>query len=56
MLTCLDSPDHASLHYKYLAFGSFPISEGNGILKIPTVVVIYVTTTPFCKHYFKDCI
>ena len=35
-------------------FGSFPISERNGILKVRTVTVIwYVTTTPFCKHYFK---
>ena len=36
--------------------GSFPISEGNGIPKILTVTVIYVTTTSFCKHYFKVCI
>ena len=32
--------------------GSFSILERNGILKIPTATVIYVTTTPFCKHYF----
>ena len=32
--------------------GSFPILEGNGILKIPTVTVTYVNTTPFRKHYF----
>ena len=36
--------------------GSFPPLQENGILKIPTVTAIYVTTTPFCKHYFQGCI
>ena len=30
--------------------GSFPTLEGNAILKIPTVTVIYVTITHYCKR------
>ena len=42
--------------YALQVSGSFPTLEGNGILKIPTVTVIYVTITHFCKHYCKGCI
>ena len=48
---CHDSLDHLCIT------NIWPLHNfrGEWHLRIPTVIVIYVTTTPFCKHYFKGC-